>query len=64
MSWMDKLDKSKYSPETLRKWKLDEMRAKKQHRALMKNPLRDLPSTAPAVLSSEAKAKALKNKKK
>ena len=67
MSWTDKLDKSKYSAETIKKWKADEVGAKKQHKALMANPHRNLPDTAPARMAYDdrhAKSSALKNKQK
>ncbi len=47
-SWTDSLDRSKYTPETIARWKKDESRAGKQFQALQKNPFRHLPSTAPA----------------
>lgn len=64
MSWVDSIkDKSRFSPETLKRWRAESVNAKKQHKDLMKNPHRNLPSTAPARMAYEerqqAKQKAL-----
>lgn len=48
MSWTDGLDKKKYAPSDIKRWKSDEARAKKQFAELRSNPFRDLPITAPA----------------
>ena len=62
MNWTDNLDKSKYSPETLARWKKDAIRAKKQHSILMKNPHRDLPDLSPARMAHDDRMKSAKSK--
>lgn len=57
LSWTAGLDKSKYSPETIARWKADEHKAGKQFAQLQKNPHKDLPSTAPARMAYDDRHK-------
>jgi len=66
-SWMDGLDKTKYSPEKIARWKADERRAKSDMVRLQANPFKNHPDTSPARMAyrdtQNAKEIALSKKK-
>ena len=47
-SWTDRLDKNKYSPDKIARWKSKELKAEKDFKSLKSDSRSSLPATSPA----------------